>query len=70
VSPAAGALGFTYLAALGFALVYLGEHYVVDLLAGAALTGAVRRLGPRAAPAFARLGRAVAALEARAHEAI
>jgi membrane-associated phospholipid phosphatase len=69
VSPAAGALGFSYTAALGFALVYLGEHYVVDLLAGAALTGAVRRLGPRAAPALGRIGRAVAALEARAHEA-
>jgi membrane-associated phospholipid phosphatase len=68
VSPVAGALGFTYAATLGFALVYLGEHYVVDLLAGVALTGAVRRLGPRAQPAFAGIGRAVAALEARAHE--
>jgi membrane-associated phospholipid phosphatase len=70
VSPAAGALGVAYAATLGFALVYLGEHYVVDLLAGVALTGAVRRIGPRAAPALARMGRAVAALEARAHEAI
>ena len=67
--PLAGALCWTYTATLGFALVYLGEHYVVDLLAGAALTGAVRRLGPRASPAFARFGRAVAAIEARAHEA-
>ena len=40
--------------------MYLGEHYVVDLLAGAALTGAVRRLGPRAGPALAGFGRAVA----------
>jgi membrane-associated phospholipid phosphatase len=70
VSPVAGALGFSYTATLGFSLVYLGEHYVVDLLAGAALTGAVRRLGPRARPAVSRVGRAVAALEARAHEAI
>ena len=70
VSPAAGALGFSYTATLGFALVYLGEHYVVDLLAGAALTGAIRRLGPRAGPALVRMGSAVAALEARAHEAI
>lgn len=68
VSPVAGALGCAYAATLGFALVYLGEHYMVDLLAGAALTGAVRRLGPRAGPAVARMGRAVAALEARAHE--
>jgi len=70
VSPIAGVLGFAYAGTLGFALVYLGEHYVVDLLAGAALTGAVRRLGPRAGPAVARMGRAVAALEARAHGAI
>jgi hypothetical protein len=69
VGPLAGALGFTYTMTLGFALVYLGEHYVVDLLAGAALTGAVRRYGPRAAGLAGRIGRAVAAVEAMAHEA-
>ena len=37
---------------LGFALVYLGEHYVVDLAAGAALAESVRRLGPQFAPAL------------------
>ncbi len=68
-SPLVGALGGAYAATLGFALVYLGEHYLVDLLAGAALAGAVRRLGPRAGPTIARVGSAVAALEARAHEA-
>jgi membrane-associated phospholipid phosphatase len=67
--PVAGALGWTYALTLGFALVYLGEHYVADLLAGAALTGAVRRLGPRASPWLARFGGAVGDLEARAHEA-
>lgn len=66
--PIAGALGVGYAAALGFALVYLGEHYAADLIAGAALTGAVRRLGPRAGPMLERFGRAVAALEALAHE--
>ncbi len=65
--PLPGAIGWTYTATLGFALVYLGEHYVVDLLAGAALTGLVRRLAPRAGPLFARAGRAVATLEAAAH---
>jgi hypothetical protein len=69
VGPFAGALGVGYAATLGFALVYLGEHYAVDLLAGAALTVAVRRLGPRARPAIERLGRAIAALEEMAHEA-
>jgi hypothetical protein len=65
-----GALGFSYATVLGFALVYLGEHYVVDLLAGAALAGAVRRLERPAGPVLARVGRAVAALEAMAHEAV
>ena len=65
--PVAGAIGWTYASTLGFALVYLGEHYVADLLGGAALTMAVRRLAPRAAPAVSRCARAVSALEARAH---
>jgi membrane-associated phospholipid phosphatase len=68
VSPVAGALGAAYAGTLAFALVYLGEHYLVDLLAGAALTAAVRQLGPRAGPALARLGQGVAALERLAHE--
>jgi len=45
-----GALGWTYALTLGFALVYLGEHYVTDLLAGAALVAAVRRGEPLAEP--------------------
>jgi membrane-associated phospholipid phosphatase len=69
VGPVAGALAFGYTATLGFALVYLGEHYAVDLLGGAALTVAVRRLGPRAGPAIARVGHAVGRLEEIAHEA-
>jgi len=67
--PLTGALGWSYAATLSFALVYLGEHYAVDLLAGAALTGAVRGLGPSAAPGLVRLRRAMTALEAIAHEA-
>jgi membrane-associated phospholipid phosphatase len=69
VGPVAGALGGAYTLTLGFALVYLGEHYVIDLLAGAALTAAVRGLSSRAAPAVSRTGRAVAALEAMAQGA-
>jgi membrane-associated phospholipid phosphatase len=49
---AAGGAGWAYAGVLGFALVYLGEHYVVDLVAGAALAESVRRLGPRFAPAL------------------
>jgi membrane-associated phospholipid phosphatase len=68
--PGAGALGFSYALMLAFALIYLGEHYVVDLLAGAVLTLAIHRLGPRAGPVIARAGRAVAALEAMAHQPV
>jgi membrane-associated phospholipid phosphatase len=46
-----GAIGWTYALTLGVALVYLGEHYVVDLLAGLALTESVRRAAPRLTPA-------------------
>lgn len=69
VGPVSGALGFAYAGTLGLALVYLGEHYVVDLIGGAALTAAVRRLGPRAGPLIAGVGRAVSRLEELAHEA-
>ena len=51
--PAQGAVGWTYAVTLGFALVYLGEHYLVDLLAGLALTQGVRRAERHVAP-FAR----------------
>ena len=37
VGKLAGAAGWGYAGTLGFALVYLGEHYVTDLIAGAAL---------------------------------
>jgi hypothetical protein len=65
--PVPGALGWTYATLLGFALVYLGDHYVVDLIAGAALTEAVRRGTPHAAPAARALAAALQALERRAH---
>lgn len=45
-----GAFGWGYALTLGFALVYLGEHYVTDLLAGAALVAVVRRGEPLAEP--------------------
>jgi membrane-associated phospholipid phosphatase len=58
-----GALGWTYAASLGFALVYLGEHYVVDLIAGLALAEGVRALGPAATRALAPAARAFQRLE-------
>jgi hypothetical protein len=61
--PLPGVVGWSYAIALGFALVYLGEHYVVDLLAGAALTEGVRRASPAAIPAARGLSAAVRRLE-------
>jgi membrane-associated phospholipid phosphatase len=49
-SPVAGVAGWSYALTLGFALVYLGEHYLVDLLAGAAVVLLVRRGEPLARP--------------------
>jgi membrane-associated phospholipid phosphatase len=65
--PIAGTVGWTYALTLGVALVYLGEHYVIDLIAGAALAEVVRRQGPRATPLLRRIARTVKALERRAH---
>ena len=58
-----GALGWTYAGTLGFALVYLGEHYVTDLLAGAALVAAVRRGEPLAEPLVHGVNRGLQRLE-------
>ena len=62
-----GALGWSYALTLGFALVYLGEHYVVDLLAGLVLVEGVRRGAPLVESRAATLGRALSGLEAHAH---
>jgi membrane-associated phospholipid phosphatase len=64
--PIEGAIGWTYALTLGFALVYLGEHYLVDLLAGTALTEGVRAAAPHVAPAASAIGRTLQAFERRA----
>ena len=61
--PKAGAVGAAYAALLGFALVYLGEHYVTDLIAGAGLVGAIRVADPLAEPLVSGLTDALARLE-------
>ncbi len=65
VDPVAGAIGWTYALTLGLALVYLGEHYAIDLLAGAALAEGVRYGLPRLEPVYERISAAFQALEAR-----
>jgi membrane-associated phospholipid phosphatase len=61
--PAAGWVGWGYAITLGFALVYLGEHYVTDLVAGAALVAGVRLGEPVVEPLALRASEAVQRLE-------
>jgi membrane-associated phospholipid phosphatase len=62
----AGILGWSYALTLGVALVYLGEHYVVDLAAGLALAEGIRKGTPAVAPVAGRVSRVIRAIEARA----
>jgi membrane-associated phospholipid phosphatase len=50
IGPVYGAIGWTYVAAAGFAVVYLGEHYLVDVLVGLAVAEIVRLGEPHVAP--------------------
>jgi membrane-associated phospholipid phosphatase len=49
-----GVLGWAYAAAMGATLVYAGEHYVVDVIAGVALAALAWRVADRIAPALPR----------------
>ena len=66
IGPGHGAVGWTYALTLGFGLVYLGEHYVVDLLAGLALSEALWRVAPRFGPLARTVGVFIQRLEPRA----
>jgi membrane-associated phospholipid phosphatase len=58
-----GAAGWSYALTLGFALVYLGEHYVLDLIAGTAVVAVVRYGEPPVAPAVGVINRGLRRLE-------
>jgi membrane-associated phospholipid phosphatase len=58
-----GAVGWGYAGTLGFGLVYLGEHYVTDLIAGALLVAAVRKGEPLAEPLVHRINGGLQRLE-------
>jgi membrane-associated phospholipid phosphatase len=60
------ALGWLYALLLGFGLVYLGEHYVIDLIAGLALAEGIWRVAPRLEPTVRVVAAAVHWLEPRA----
>jgi membrane-associated phospholipid phosphatase len=68
VDPVAGTVGWTYAGMLGLGLVYLGEHYLVDLLGGAALAEGVRLTSPRFVPLARRVLGMLDALQARIGE--
>ncbi len=63
VGKAEGAVGWAYALTLGFGLVYLGEHYVTDLAAGAGLVAAVRVAEPLAEPLVIGVNRRLQSLE-------
>jgi len=65
---AAGVAGWGYALTLGFALVYLGEHYVTDLIAGAGLVAAVQRGESLGEPAVEAVNRRLQSLERLANE--
>ena len=69
VGPLSGVVGWAYATMLGLALVYLGEHYAVDLVAGAALTETVRTAAPSVAGPLRRASAALAELQAMAQRA-
>lgn len=58
-----GVLGWGYASTLGFGLVYLGEHYVTDLIAGALLVAAVRQGEALAEPLVQTVNRTLQRLE-------
>jgi hypothetical protein len=58
---APGVVGTSYAVVLGFALVYLGEHYVVDLVGGLALCVLVRAAEPLARRPLGRFASLVGA---------
>lgn len=52
-----GILGWSYVILSSFAIVYLGEHYLIDVLAGLAVAEAVRRAEPLVSPFVRQLAR-------------
>jgi hypothetical protein len=66
VGPVSGAVGWTYAGTLGLALVYMGEHYAIDVIGGAAIAETVNRSARTVTPAAGLLVRSLRALRAAA----
>jgi membrane-associated phospholipid phosphatase len=54
-----GAFGWLYAGAAAFAVVYLGEHYVTDVLVGLLLALVVELCEPHATPLVRRVAHAL-----------
>ena len=50
-----GALGWSYVVLASFAVVYLGEHYLIDVIVGLAVAEAVRLGEPLVSPLVRRV---------------
>jgi len=59
IGPVFGALGWSYVAAASFAVVYLGEHYLADVVVGLAIAEAVHHGETLVAPFVRAVARAV-----------
>jgi membrane-associated phospholipid phosphatase len=66
--PVHATAGWAYAGTLGFALVYLGEHYLIDLLVGAAIVLVVRRGERYVEPLALAVSRGLQRLERIANE--
>ncbi len=63
INAVAGTVGWASVAVIGFTLVYLGEHYVTDVVAGLALAEAVWRAEPSLRPLVRSVVLALRSLE-------
>jgi membrane-associated phospholipid phosphatase len=52
-----GVLGWSYVVLASFAVIYLGEHYLIDVLVGLAVAETVRRTEPLLSPIMSQLAR-------------
>jgi membrane-associated phospholipid phosphatase len=57
ISTGYAVLGWSYVVLASFAVIYLGEHYLIDVLAGLAVAETVRRAEPLLSPIAGQLAR-------------
>ncbi|MDQ4102766.1 MAG: phosphatase PAP2 family protein, partial [Actinomycetota bacterium] len=57
INIAYGVVGWSYVVLASFAVIYLGEHYLIDVLAGLAVAETVRRAEPLLSPIVGQVAR-------------